>query len=379
MHALWIIVLTSISANNVYSAPYPVYNAIGSYYEAGYQLGQQASDRIAKYIKMNPDTIRMKEYISTTNGAFEFNTLLSYNEPLYPHYFDELHGISDGSHINYTDILLINFEYELDALMRMNNYSLYSVDSCSDILVYNDDTFIGWGHNEDDPRNGLTTGYFSNITYITNKTTLNIFGFYGVPGYYSAEPAISITNNIYLTTNYLFPVHVTPYGKAAAFIMRSVLESLNLQDAISMICDYGGNVSVGCSFNVGYKDKNNVIKVVNIENYMNECSVLNINNKNYSYHFNLYERLNIDQYEDVSSVHRRNRTIQIINNDNGTLTDMNQIIYILGDTQDQQYPIYRNGSVATLMTSLYDLKNGFAYFYEQCNPKHCNPSITLNL
>ena len=386
MTSLFIVFGTIVCS--VLSDPYPIYEAYGTYYEVGKQIGQQAGQRISTYININPDTATMKSYINTIKGAQEFAELIEYNEQYYPQYFEELRGISDGSGIDYNDILLINFEYELDALMAMNNYSTsHLIDACSDLFVFNNDAFIGHGHNEDDWNGSLNTAYFTNITYKLQGNKENkIFGFNFIPGILpsTSSPGISLTNSITLTINYLFPAIVTSFGRATAFICRSILESNNLQQAIDKITNYGGNVSVGASFNIGqYDEKNNKFELLNVENYMNEYSVLYIDNGNFSYHFNSYQRIDgIEQMEFVmpSSNSRMNRTIEMINDDyNGTLTDKQEIVNILGDTENQQYPIWRNGYISTLITSLYDLQHGKAYFYEQCDPKNCTPSITISL
>eukprot|EP01084_Bolivina_argentea_P122563 217177_1 len=386
--AFWLVMfLMSLIWQELFADPYPIYEANGTYYEVGVQIGQQASNRISKFINMNPDMDTMRSYINTTQGGREFAELIEYNQQYYSNYFEELRGLAHGSGLNYEDILLISFEYELDALMAMNNYSeTHLIDSCSDLLIFNGNTFVGHGHNEDDWNGSLTTAYFTNITYKNNGKANNIFGFNFIPGILpsTSSPAISLTNSITLTINYLFPYVVTSYGRATAFICRSILESNNINEAINKITNYGGNVSVGASFNIGqYDEKNDKFELVNVENYMDKYSVLHIDNHNYTYHFNTYQRIEgIVQMEFImpSSNNRMNRTIQMINDDfNGTLTEKEQIVEILGDTQNQQYPIWRTGYISTLITSLYDLENGKAYFYEQCDPKNCTPSITVEL
>jgi len=63
----------------------------------------------------------------------------------YPHYVKELIGLSLGSDVPMKKLLMINFKYELKALLQTPE-----ADECTDILVSNpDNIFIA--HNEDNP------------------------------------------------------------------------------------------------------------------------------------------------------------------------------------------------------------------------------------
>ena len=73
-----------------------------------------------------------------------------------------------------------------------------------------------------------------------------------------------------------------------------------MEQAIDKIINYGGNVSVGASFNIGQYNNNDIkYTLVNVENYMDKSSVLYIYNGNYSYHFNSYQSWNITQLQSV--------------------------------------------------------------------------------
>eukprot|EP01084_Bolivina_argentea_P042422 78211_1 len=370
-------------ATPIFGDIYPTYSASGTHYEVGYSIGKQASDRINNYISMNTDIITMKQYIQTKQGLNEFNNLLSYNQQLYPQYFDEIRGIANGSKIDYTDILLINFEKELDALMIANNYSNFYIPSCSDMLVNNvsSSNFIGFGHNEDDSNISLSTAYFTNVTYIENNYTNTIYAFNCAPGLLigGISPGISTSNKMVLSVNALSPINVTSKGRAIIFICRDVLNSKSIQEAINKITV--GITAVGESFNIGNYENN---QIVNVELSLDKYSVKYVNHSQYDYHFNKYLRINISQYPSPSSDARMNRTVQIIdNNDGGELQNLNEITSILGDTQNQQYPIWRapysDRNIATLVTVTYDLQNRIAKWYEQCNPKSCKATKTLLL
>ena len=105
------------------------------------------------------------------------------------------------------------------------------------------------------------------------------------------------------------------------------------------------------------------------------------NNNLYGYHFNMYLRLNVAQYPDNSSEARLNRTLELIN-ENG-LDSKQDIITILGDTENEEYPIYRDSQppddCSTLATALFDYNNMKFNVYEKCNPKTCEPSFIIDI
>ena len=163
---------------------YPTYTVSGDHYSAFYDLGKLASERISTYLAEYPTLKSLKDYIETPTGLSQFNQLISYNENIFPDYFTELKGLSDGCNAcNYTDILLLSFKHELNQLSK-NGIKPIDLE-CSDMLVYNPDTFVGIGHNEDGWNGTYNTGFFSNITLkVDNKPDLSWIA-YHYPGIYS--------------------------------------------------------------------------------------------------------------------------------------------------------------------------------------------------
>ena len=103
------------------SQTYPIYTVNGSHYDIGYKVGKLAASRINEYISNYPGIDEMRTYI-LTGGAVNFRDLVNYNMQVYPPYFAELQGYSEGSGAQFTDILLLTFESEIQQLMP--NYSV---------------------------------------------------------------------------------------------------------------------------------------------------------------------------------------------------------------------------------------------------------------
>lgn len=80
------------------------------------------------------------------------------------------------------------------------------------------------------------------------------------------------------------------------------------------------------------------------------CSILNV--EDYTFHFNIYLRLNVPQHVGASSVARMKAAKSL-----PIPQDTDSIFRILGDTSNSSYPIYRNGNppdgIATLTTAVF--------------------------
>jgi hypothetical protein len=99
----------------------------------------------------------------------------------------------------------------------------------------------------------------------------------------------------------------------------------------------------------------------------------------YLFHFNMYMySQNVDQYLDESSVHRWARAKQL-----PIPHDAQSIVEILGDTEDSEYPIFRNeaGSdeAATIATAVFDMKARTCQVWPGTNPKNSSSILTLSL
>ena len=249
------------------------------------------------------------------------------------------------------------------------------------MLVYNEDEFIGFGHNEDGWNGTYNTGFFSNITIISNTNNVSFIVFQ-YPG--SLLHAFGVNSNFVASSmNALFPTDVQLNGRGCYFLGRMMFDAKNIEDLIESYQNTSNGIisSYGVSLNIGMKINNNQYRIVNIEISSTNISVLEINHTNpYAYHFNNYLRLNVSAKNDTSSAYRRQRTQYMIqHNFNNSIKNRDEIIQILGDTNNTEYPIYRESispdTETTLNTIIYDLISQNVYLYEHCNPKICSPMI----
>ena len=423
---------------------YPVYEVSGDHSDIGYQIGKLGRKRIKTYVDNYPNIQAMRKWI-LGNGETDFNNLVSYNYNIYPKYVQELLGISEGSGVEYTDIWIMAFRQEIDLLMtnelnEMNEINkknktreksevnttingleqtetievktetererdprarIPNIDKqCSDILV-NSDNWIGIGHNEDGWNGTLNSGYYINMTYTSEMNFTNnvsyIFSF-GNPSIFAGNGFGFNNFGLITSIDALFPLNIsTNKTRGIYFIERSLLDCHSINCVIDTIYDIPDQSmyfsSFGAAINVAQGDT-----IVNVEISPTNVNVKylnvtedgdgrdNYNDDNYYYHFNNYLRLtDVDSINDISSDHRLNRTLELIQSFNSSMiSNVDQVIDILSDTKDEKYPIYRDGlppdtGTVTLSTAIFDIKQGVVQIYEQCNPKECPPFKTFKL
>ena len=154
------------------------------------------------------------------------------------------------------------------------------------------------------------------------------------------------------TQNSLFPSSSRQSGLASNFVNRMACGQDSMEGVQQVLATKGQ--TLGYSLNVvaptigGKGDRD----VANFEVFEDELSRYSLppsatssvpSTSNYS-HFNMYKRLRVPQRQEASTLHRQARVDAL-----PPVRTANDILHRLGDTEDANYPIYRN---ITLMTSL---------------------------
>eukprot|EP01083_Nonionella_stella_P076000 206886_1 len=370
----------------VLSASYPIYKGTGSHYENGVAIGTSAKERIQKFVATYPPMQQLR-FCLLTGCSAQFRELVEFNQKIWPQYFEELSGIAEGAQVEEMDLQLLSFRLEILAVSNAlsSNHQIKSdVLQCSDILL-NKQTYQGFGHNEDGWNGTLDTAYYSHY-HITNGSG-NEFIAFEYPGSIVGHAFGFNQYGLALSMNAVFPQNVTIPARGAFFLSRALLDARNVSHAMDILYDYDEDSAVcsyGTSLNIGYRQEDKQVVIANIEVSNHNISVQYYSqhegNHAFGYHFNMYLRGNVAQEVDVSSLHRMNRTQEIIANQG--LNTMNDVRDVLGDTRDTQYPLYRDSNPpddsSTLATAMFDMEEQIMYVFEQCNPKTCFPSRNIS-
>lgn len=390
MWSLYILLLNLIVFIGCCEFIYPIYNVTcnkDNHYDCGYLIGQKSKDRIKKYIDSYPNMQDLRICL-LTGCSVDLRDLVFYNKAIWPQYYEEMEGIAAGADVDEMDIHLLTFKHEILSLRGIKEK--VSEDQGSDLLL-NEKGILRFesmiGHNEDGWIGMIQTGFF--IHYKINDETEFIS--FNHPGSLIGHGFGFNKYGLAISMNILFPTNVTTQSRGIYWLNRAIYDAINISQAIQIINNYTNNnvCSYGISINLGFMDinNNNKITIANIEISNNNVSIqyydhdTTVEDKSYGYHYDMYLRLNVNQQIDISSQYRLNRTQQLIQQ-NGTPKHKQDIFNILGDTQNTQYPIYRNGkspdSAVTLATCLFDLHDQTMTVFENCNPMLCDPSFTLS-
>jgi len=159
------------------------------------------------------------------------------------------------------------------------------------------------------------------------------------------------------------PLYTRVGGLGDGWIARDVMSAATFEDVFKAISI--PNRAYGFSMNIGsILDK----RMFNVEMSANHTSILAINGTNWEYaHVNMYRHLDVSQTPDNSSIHRMERIDQLF-----PMQNVTDIQFLLGDTKDPLYPIYRNSNppdcCSTLSTAIFDLDQQIVSIYVT-NPK----------
>lgn len=317
-----------------------------SSYDMGYLIGERFSALIKSRIAT--DLIlqtQLRPFAKTNLAKPLINSLTDNNRNKFPHYWDELIGIAEGSGVPVLDIILINFRKEILAFTSKNegaNIPEDTPDDCSDVLVVSPTMAIA-AHNED--ANVAQVGH----TYLIQANFGNGHSFTAYT--YAGElPSCAFgfnSHGLAFTLNSVPPREdeIVAGGIGRNFISRDLLEATNIDDALKKILS--SEVSVGHSYNLIDIPTR---KILNVETASRKrFSVYEIDATPF-FHANMYLHLQVPQIQDENSRSRQKRAASL------PKESKDDFISLLGDKDDKRYPIYMTGpTLYTLCTAIFDL------------------------
>uniref|UniRef100_A0A7N0SVB1 Peptidase C45 hydrolase domain-containing protein n=1 Tax=Kalanchoe fedtschenkoi TaxID=63787 RepID=A0A7N0SVB1_KALFE len=342
-----------------------------SSYEMGFLIGCRFSNLIKS--RLVNDLVlqtQLLPYAHSLNSQTLIASLSENNKRKYPKYWDELRGTADGSGVPHLHILLLNFRKEILPFVSdtgMNPEHVETIDDCSDVLVVDVSMAVA-AHNED------ATWALVGHTYLIRATLENGHCFTAYT--YAGElPSCAFGFNSEgqaFTLNSVPPsqVEIEAGSIARNFISRDLLEATSINDALHRIRSAGA--SVGHCYNlIDIKTR----KILNVElASRNRYSVVEIGASPF-FHANMYLHLQVQQVQvhDENSIRRQERAALL------PKTSKADILSLLGDENDQKYPIYMSGSTLhTLCTAMIDLDRQTLSIFEG-NPGKTQASLVLSM
>ena len=163
-----------------------------------------------------------------------------------PLYMEEVKGMSAGSGVNVTALLVNQFREELVQFAPATAASPRRVAKCSSAFL-NMDGVLALGHNDDWTQNWRNLSYW----VIAHDGASGAFkwGTWLYPGYLPGMDLSWNAHGLVYSVNSLFPKHFLKGGLGTAFVARGLLEATSLDDAIARASVAG--VSTAMSYNLG--------------------------------------------------------------------------------------------------------------------------------
>jgi hypothetical protein len=326
-----------------------------SHYDLGFQLGRLAKHEISAQFDSDPQLASLLSVMRTKAGAHAVDSLVAVAAADTPFALEELQGMAAGSNVSLdectvpkalssdTQVIAMNFRNEISVLLPTRTLRT----DCSDFF------YVGasveatqWAHNEDGDLSNRNTSYFliANFTHDPSKN----FAAYTYPGILPGCAFGFNAHGVVLTTNALFPPTTDANALGRYFLNRRLLSVTSLSEAVDILSSMPS--ATGFAANFGFIREG---RFVNFEVGLGGDFAMTSISKNFS-HFNMYERLVAPAVFEPSSARRRERVDTL-----PPPTTRGQLFAIAGNTDDLDYPIYRNGAppddrCVTLATAVFD-------------------------
>ncbi|KAJ7544539.1 hypothetical protein O6H91_09G082000 [Diphasiastrum complanatum] len=259
-------------------------------YDFGLLLGRHFAPMIQSRATKDPILhTELLPFSKSEEGHKLIQMLSKTNSQRFPHHWDEMRGIADGSGVPFSEVLLLNFRKEVSPFLASNPARIGSQDAenCSDFLIASNNLTI-IAHNEDADVSVQDHIFmvhaslpdhtsFVACTYAGELPTC-AFGFnnYGVAFTLNAVP--------------LAPEEVVAGGVGRNFISRDLLEATSLDDALKRV--RVNELSAGHSYNIMDLSTH---KVLNVESAsMGRFSICEATGVPF-FHANMYLHLHVKQ------------------------------------------------------------------------------------
>jgi predicted choloylglycine hydrolase len=328
------------------------FEVCGNHQEIGRAIGQQFSDSIHSFFD-NYDLLQKEllPYYHTSPGREYYEAFLKLHRAYFPEYMSELEGMSQGASLPFEEIFLANLRGEFSGLLQLESHPVDRADKgykgCTDCLVLNPDRAL-IGHNEDG--SPASSGKMF-VVHITSDNGIRVSALC-YPGFLPGNAFGYNEAGILHTVNHVAPRQVR-LGFGRHFIARSLLDARTMEDCIQRVATPGQ--AAGFNFNIGSLRER---RIVGVEVSPERHHVHEVNN--YYLHTNHYIELNdVEQEITPSSRIRLSRARTLCRNT--PPTDETDVLALLNDQTDQDYPIYCESQPPeinmTLCTALFDLDN----------------------
>ncbi|WP_457559351.1 C45 family autoproteolytic acyltransferase/hydolase [Candidatus Harpocratesius sp.] len=242
---------------------FPFLTVEGSNYEIGFKVGQNFRNQINNVLQKSIRIQNLEKYDHRNPQKVKTAEKLIKNH--FPQYLEEIHGISDGSGIDYQKILLINlfhlFEHENCSTVIFKTKKVVQNGVQKEILLV---------HNEDHNKVMCENSYYLQMK-LSEDLTIFCHTYPGcIPGYSHGMNS----NGIVITCNYV-PDPIGAVGIPRTVLGRWMLESKSIEQAVERAHGFSPRTG-GVSYNIASLKE---YRAVNVEITGNDFAVTEIEDR----------------------------------------------------------------------------------------------------
>lgn len=343
--------------------PVIVYNLppVLSLSDAGRLHGQYAAQQISAFFA-TPEVEKLLNFTHLEDGRAALWRLRDASTTASPSLAEELAGIAEGAGVDLDDIWAVNLISELEFLERTHG------DHCSDVLARDDASHEVWhGHTEDWSLDFRPLVYF--VVY--NAEPGADFRPVGGLVYPGQAPgfAVAFTPTVWSTSNSLFPAGINESGLPIVAVARWALEAEDARE-VAQRFDRAGQAFGMNTQVVSHEAGHAFAAYVESAGAANQACTIEMGSN--MTHFNAYKCLKVDAKVSASSEHRQAAADRF-----AAPRSPADVVAILGDTSDKDYPIYRANH--TMVATLFHSSSGRFWAWHGSNPATNEPDWTSTL
>lgn len=372
----------------------PIVSVKGRHYDVGYCIGHTFAKRINDWFADPLSPIAFfRRFYADEEGRKVVTKYLETAEECFPEYVQEIRGIADGSEAAFEDVLSQNLLTELlfahkDITERVGPFLSeedQEVFGCTTVYVNRNGLRL-IGHNEDGELGAEHYNFLAQVTVVDDndpsivKESFISFIYPGmIPGF-----ALNVTSEFVITGNSLCPKSFCQTGVPIAFVVRKMLACKTVDEMVKNAkcepygCAYGFNLNIASvhgtdmwSLEILPDEKGTDVFLHEIPHAEDE------DEKCHYFHQNFYKHVDTEELPCREGTLARGKRCEEL----PSPSDESDIKHILGDTKNEDFPIYRgdvdtDSTVKTVCTAVFNLTDKTLNLYLD-NPKLNEPFATL--
>lgn len=317
----------------------------GTYYEVGFQIGQNCKEAMHNILQSLQRFQFLKQNYADCTAV---QKMKSRAQTLFPKYCEELQGIADGAEMSFDDIFLWNCRGDFPK----DKDDDIETAGCTDVLIAGkngQDSIIA--HNEDGNADFLEHSFIVDATYSEDGQEHRIESF-AYPGLLIGHTFAANSHGLVLTVNHL-PWFEQREDVPRHFICRAILDCKTQQEALAVIKEYPS--SGGFNYNIGQAG---VETLLSVEAPTGSHETVKVTDRfTHANHCIAPAHGNLSQDTRGSTMHRQKRAEELLPSIAPTVEGALRILF---DKDDKDLPILRDASgadkgVATIMTAVFTL------------------------